>query len=79
MQPYEPQDLTQVPLTPQQELLLAVKRKRLVRNSLREWARTCGYEPARHHDLLIDTLEAATRREKRRILFTLPPNSAKSP
>ena len=27
---------------------------------------------------MIDTLEAATRREKRRIIFTLPPNSAKS-
>lgn len=59
-------------------MLLAVKRKRLVRSSLREWSRECGYEPARHHDLLIQTLEAATRRERRRIIFTLPPNSAKS-
>ncbi len=50
----------------------------MIRRSLAEWSRECGYEPARHHQLLIDTLEAAVRRERRRILFTLPPNSAKS-
>lgn len=55
-----------------------MKRRRTIKNSLTAWSRECGYEPALHHQLLIATLEKAARREIRRIIFTLPPNSAKS-
>lgn len=55
-----------------------MKRRKEIRRSLTAWSRECGYEPARHHSLLIETLEAAVHRERRRVIFTLPPNSAKS-
>jgi predicted phage terminase large subunit-like protein len=57
-----------------QELL----RRRAVRRSLTEWARFNGYEPAAHHQLLINELEAVARRETETLLVFMPPGSAKS-
>jgi len=65
------------PLSPQaaaSELL----RRRSVRRSLTEWSRQCGFEPARHHALLIDRLEAVSRGEIDRLAVFMPPGSAKS-
>ena len=56
------------------ELLL----RRGIRSSLTEWSRLNGFEPARHHKLLLDRLEAITRGEIDRLAIFMPPGSAKS-
>jgi predicted phage terminase large subunit-like protein len=50
----------------------------LVRESLTEFARLCGFEPAAHHQIIIAELEAVARGENDRLILTLPPGSAKS-
>ena len=40
--------------------------------------RDAGYRPARHHQLLIDKLEAVERGEIQRLMICMPPGSAKS-
>lgn len=52
--------------------------RREVRRSLIEWCRECGFEPAAHHLLLIDALEAVERGDIRRLAVFMPPGSAKS-
>jgi len=52
--------------------------KERIRNSLTEWARICGFEPAKHHQLVIDRLEAVERGETLRQMIFMPPGSAKS-
>jgi predicted phage terminase large subunit-like protein len=53
-------------------------RRRAIRQSLTEWCRLCGFEPARHHYLLIDELERVANEETKKLAFFLPPGSAKS-
>src|ERR1700716_4408094 len=53
-------------------------KRRLVRKSLTEWCRHCGFEPAPHHRFLIDRLEAVERGEIKRLAVFMPPGSAKS-
>src|SRR3982074_589961 len=53
-------------------------RRRLVRKSLTEWCRHCGFEPAQHHRFLIDRLEKVARGEIDRLAVFMPPGSAKS-
>jgi predicted phage terminase large subunit-like protein len=50
------------------------------RGSMREFIRVVmpDIEPARHHRLIIDKLEAVARGEIRRLMLFLPPGSAKS-
>ena len=60
------------------DLLTEKKRRRQIRRSLTEWSRTAGFEPARHHRLLIDKLEALARGDIRRLMVFMPPGSAKS-
>jgi predicted phage terminase large subunit-like protein len=55
-----------------------IARRRAIRSSMAEWARACGYEPARHQRLLCEKLEGVARGEKRKLMFFLPPGSAKS-
>jgi predicted phage terminase large subunit-like protein len=50
----------------------------LVRESLTEFARLCGFEPASHHRVLIRELEAIASGHNDRLILTLPPGSAKS-
>jgi predicted phage terminase large subunit-like protein len=52
--------------------------RRKTRQSLIEWARHCGYEPAAHHRLLIEKLEALARGDIDRLLINMPPGAAKS-
>jgi predicted phage terminase large subunit-like protein len=52
--------------------------KRTIRKSLIEWCRYAGFEPARHHRLLIDSLEKITRGEIDRLAVFMPPGAAKS-
>ncbi|HEY5960951.1 MAG TPA: hypothetical protein VIV60_30555 [Polyangiaceae bacterium] len=56
--------------------LLALRRD--ARRSLAAWSRLVGFEPAAHHQLIIDKLEAVVRGEVRRLAIFLPPGSAKS-
>lgn len=53
-------------------------RRRRARRSLATFALECGFWPARHHQLLIDRLEAVARGECRRLAVFAPPGSAKS-
>src|SRR6185312_6452113 len=53
-------------------------RRRSIRRNLTEWAQVCGFEPARHHKLLIDGLEKIERGEIKRLAVFMPPGSAKS-
>lgn len=53
-------------------------RRRSIRRSLTEWCRLCGFEPADHHKLLIEALEAVARKECPRLAVFMPPGSAKS-
>ena len=48
------------------------------RQSLTDWARVCGYEPARHHQVLIEALERLATGEHDRLMVFMPPGSAKS-
>ena len=69
--------MTSSPLSPQaaaQELLA----RRRIRRSLTDWSLLNGFQPAKHHKLLIDRLEAVTRGEIDRLAIFMPPGSAKS-
>src|SRR5688572_5028167 len=52
--------------------------RRTIRRSLTEFARLCGFEPARHHLLLIGGLEAVERGDLQNLAVFMPPGSAKS-
>jgi predicted phage terminase large subunit-like protein len=68
-------------LSPSQAAALLLKR-RAIRRSLAEWCRYAlagqGLEPAPHHLLLIEHLEALARGEIDRLMVAMPPGSAKS-
>jgi predicted phage terminase large subunit-like protein len=49
-----------------------------IRKSFTRWCQLAGYEPARHHQLLISKLEAVARGEITRLMVFMPPGSAKS-
>lgn len=65
-------------LAPRQRAAAEELAKRQVRSSMTQWSRLNGFEPAAHHRLLIEKLEAVARGELHRLLFVLPPGSAKS-
>ena len=52
--------------------------REMVRRSLTEWCRRCGYVPAKHHRLIINKLERVARGEIDRLSLFMPPGSAKS-
>jgi predicted phage terminase large subunit-like protein len=64
-------------ITPQQAAA-EILRRRKVRRSLAEFARTQGLEPAAHHLLLIDELEMLERGDNDFLVVEMPPGSAKS-
>ena len=49
-----------------------------VRSSLTEWARFKGFEPAKHHALIIKEVEAFLKSDLEVLLIFAPPGSAKS-
>ena len=49
-----------------------------VRESLTEWCRFAGFEPAKHHKILIEALEAVECGDIRKLAVFMPPGSAKS-
>lgn len=53
-------------------------RRKAIRESLTEFARSVGYEPAAHHQLLIRDLEALEAGEIETLVVEMPPGSAKS-
>lgn len=53
-------------------------RRRHLRTNLPEWCRHAGFEPARHHLLLLEKLAAVSRGEIDRLAVFMPPGSAKS-
>jgi predicted phage terminase large subunit-like protein len=50
----------------------------VIRQSLTEFSRLAGYEPAAHHQIIIRELEDIARGDNDRLILTLPPGSAKS-
>ena len=56
----------------------ALLRRKAIRGSLTEWCRHCGFEPALHHQLIIQELEALERGEFDRLAVSAPPGSAKT-
>jgi len=54
------------------------KHRRLIRRSLIDWCRLCGFEPADHHKVLIGALEAVEEGNIRKLAVFMPPGSAKS-
>lgn len=61
-----------------QEAARTLLQRRSIRRSLTDWCRFAGFEPARHHRLLIDKLEAITRGDIDRLAVFMPPGAAKS-
>jgi predicted phage terminase large subunit-like protein len=55
-----------------------IMRRRELRNNLVSWCRKCGFEPARHHRLLLSKLEAVAHGKLDRLAVFMPPGSAKS-
>ncbi len=53
-------------------------RRRAIRGSLTEWVKHCGFQPARHHQLLLKELEAISDGSNDRLMVFMPPGSAKS-
>ncbi len=58
--------------------MLERKARNESRRSLTEWCRQCGFEPAAHHRIIIEELEAVVRGDVDRLALFLPPGSAKS-
>ena len=65
-------------LTPSEAAQSLLQRRR-VRASLAEWARHKGFEPAKHHLLIINEIESFLASEEEVLLLFAPPGSAKSP
>lgn len=59
-------------------LLESWAKRETIRSSLTNYAKFKGYEPARHHKLLIESLEAVARGDCPRLAVFMPPGSAKS-
>jgi len=53
-------------------------RRRGLRRSLAEWAKHKGFEPAKHHLLIINEIESFLLSEEEVLLLFAPPDSAKS-
>jgi predicted phage terminase large subunit-like protein len=53
-------------------------KRRQIRLSLAGWARYKGFEPAKHHQLIISEIEAFLKSEDDLLLLFAPPGSAKS-
>ena len=53
-------------------------KRRSTRRSLAEWARHKGFEPAKHHQLIISEIEAFLAGDDEVLLLFAPPGSAKS-
>src|SRR6185369_12353135 len=53
-------------------------RNRRIRGNLVDWCRHAGFEPARHHVLLLEKLAAVSRGEIDRLAVFMPPGAAKS-
>ena len=64
--------------TPQQDAAGELLKRRGIRNSLSEWARYRGFEPAPHHQLFIREIEAFLESNDEVLLLFAPPGSAKS-
>ena len=50
-----------------------ILRRKQVRSSLLKWCESQGYQPAKHHRLLITKLEAVVRGEINRLAVFMPP------
>lgn len=67
------------PLSPrEQEALEELLRRKKIVASLAEYARSLGFEPAKHHLLIIEKLEKLAKKELDLLLIFCPPGSGKS-
>ena len=66
-----------VELSPQRAAQELLKRRR-IRLKLTDWARHKGFDPAKHHQLIINEIESFLQSEDEVLLLFAPPGSAKS-
>ena len=64
-------------VSPQRAAQELLKRRR-IRLNLVDWARCKGFEPAKHHQLIVNEIEAFLMSEDEVLLLFAPPGSAKS-
>ncbi len=70
--------MTSLQISPQ-EAATELLRRRRIRRSLTDWSRHIGFEPARHHRLIISEIEALlASTDYDTLLLGAPPGSAKS-
>jgi predicted phage terminase large subunit-like protein len=62
----------------QQQAAQLLLERRKIRTDFTTWCRQCGFEPAKHHQLLIRKLEAVANGTIDRLAIFMPPGSAKS-
>ena len=75
--PRRPKDLlAAITLAPKSAVPVEVSHD--IRNSFAAWARHKGYEPAKHHQLIIDEIEGFLKSDDEVLLLFAPPGSAKS-
>jgi len=60
------------------DCLLETRQRREIRKSLTAWSCYRGFQPARHHQLIIDEIEAFLDSDDEVLLLFAPPGSAKS-
>ena len=68
----------QISSSEQQAAAEELLKRRSARRSLAEWARHKGFEPAKHHLLIINEIESFLAREDEVLLLFAPPGSAQS-
>lgn len=61
-----------------QQAAIELLRRRGIRRSFSAWARYRGYQPAKHHQLIIDQIEEFLVSDDEVLLLFAPPGSAKS-
>ena len=61
-----------------QEAATELLRRRAIRRSFTDWCQYKGFEPAAHHQLIIDEIEAFLESDDEVLLLFAPPGSAKS-
>jgi predicted phage terminase large subunit-like protein len=65
-------------LSPQQRAAKILLERRFLQSRLTDLAKFCGWNPARHHRVIIERLEKVLRGDCDRLIICSPPGSAKS-
>lgn len=67
-----------MPTLQQQEAARILLERRKIRGDLNLWAKHCGFQPAKHHEVINKELEAVEQGKNKYLIICTPPGSAKS-